>query len=213
MNKNQSNIYRMFLSTQSYLDNNNGIWNGIPRLVTYKNDLDEVISRIHEKIQETKLDVGVTQKKDNLKDVIANKGSMLAGVIHVFALEQGNIDLANSVKLTRSDINRLKETDVYPTVKNVTSKASEHIEPLGEFGLTQELVTEVQTSIEDFNALIGKPRTILSQKYATLGSIEDLFTEGNQILKPKMDNMMTIFRDNEAEFYSGYLSARTIIGN
>ncbi len=203
----------MYLSTQAFLDTNASIWSGIPRVVNFKNLLDEIISRIHAKTETTKLDVGVTQKKDQLKDVIANKTSMLSGILQIIAAEQNDMDLVKAIKVCKSDILRLKESDVDATVNNITTKATENIELLADFGVTQDIITELNASVEDFNVLIGKPRTILSQKYAALNNIEELFAEGNDVLKLKMDNAMAIFRDLQSEFYTGYQSARTIIDN
>ena len=213
MNKIQSNQLRMFLSTQSFLDTNAAVWSGIPRVVTFKNFLDEIISRIHSKSETTKLDVGVTQKKEQLKETIASKTSMLSGILQIIATEQNDMDLVKAIKVSKSDILRLKESDVDPTVKNISTKATEHIEMLADFGVTQDVITELNASVEDFNVLIGKPRTILSQKYAALNNIEELFAEGNNVLKLKMDNAIVIFRDLQSEFYTGYQNARTIIDN
>ena len=213
MNKNQSNQFRMFLSTQSFLDTNASVWNGIPRLVNYKNMFDEIISRIHAKTETTKLDVGVTQKKDLLKENIASKTSMLSGILQIIATEANDMDLVKAIKMTKSDLLKLKESDVDSTVKNITTKATEHLEILTEFGVTQDVITELLTSVQDYNVLIGKPRTILSQRFAALSNIEELFDEGNTVLKLKMDNAMVIFRELQAEFYKGYQSARTIIDN
>ncbi len=93
------------------------------------------------------------------------------------------------------------------------TQASENMEALAEFGVTPDVVTELTTSVDDFNALIGQPRTILSQKYAALNTIEELFDEGNQILKLNLDNSMLIYRESQTEFYQGYQSARNIIDN
>ena len=49
--------------------------------------VDELISRISEKAQQSNLNVTVTQQKEELKANIANKTSALAGVLHVIALE------------------------------------------------------------------------------------------------------------------------------
>ncbi len=213
MNKIQSNQFRMFLSTQSFLDTYAPAWNGIPRLVNFKNMLDEIIARIHSKSETTKLDVGVTQQKEQLKETIASKASMLSGILQVIATEQNNADMAIAVKMTKSDILKLRESDVGASVKNICSKANENIDTLADFGVTQDVVTELNTSVDDFNVLIGKPRTILSQKYAALNNIDDLFDEGNSVLKLKLDMSMLIFRESQAEFYNGYQNARTIINN
>ena len=65
--------------------------------------------------------------------------------------------------------------------------------------------------MEEYKQLIGKPRSILNTKYVALDTIDQLFDEGNALLKDKMDNMMLIFRERNPEFYNGYKRARTIV--
>ncbi len=93
------------------------------------------------------------------------------------------------------------------------AQANENMEALAEFGVTPDVVTELTTSVDEYNALIGQPRTILSKKYAALNTIEELFDEGNQILKLNLDNSMLIYKETQTEFYQGYQNARNIIDN
>jgi len=209
----QANYLRMFLSTQSFLDANAAVWNGTPRMVNYKTMFDKIISRIQAKTESSQQGVGVTQQKKQLKEAIAAKASMLSGILQIIAAEQNNSDLASAVKTSKTDLVRLREADLDAAVKNLISKASENMEALAEFGVTPDVITELTTSVDDFNALIGKPRTILSQKYAALNTIEELFDEGNQILKLNLDNSMLIYRESQTEFYQGFQNARNIIDN
>jgi len=213
MNKEQSNHFKMFVATQSLLDNNSPVWQGIPRAVNYKNEMDELISRISEKAQQSNLNVTVTHQKEDLKEIIASKVSALSSVLQVIALEKQNKDLANFVKLSKSDVIRMRETDIDSSTRKICDAAKKELPTLAEFGIPEQNITEILTSLEEYNALIGKPRTILSQKYATLGTIEELFAKTNELLKLKMDALMLIFRDTQPEFYNGYVSTRSIIGN
>lgn len=148
-----------------------------------------------------------------MKQAIAAKASMLSGILQIIAAEQNNSDLASAVKMTKSDLILLKEADLGAAVKNLLAKANENTATLAEFGVSPDVITELTTSVDDYNALIGKPRTILSQKYAALNTIEELFDEGNRILKLNLDNAMLIYRESQSEFYQGYQNARNIIDN
>lgn len=63
MNKEQSILFKMFVGTQDYLDANTTVWTSVPRIVTYKNLLDELIARIVEKNQESISVLPVTERK------------------------------------------------------------------------------------------------------------------------------------------------------
>lgn len=211
MNKEQGNHFKMFLNTQDCLNNQPTAWSNIPRITNYKNDLDEIISRITEKSQSAQSSVSVSGRKANLKEAIALKAASLSGVLQVYAQETGNTDLAAKVKLTKSDVDKTKEQNIDAVVKNLVSIAQENLEPLAEFGITEALLTEILSTMEEFNGLIGKPRSILNAKYVTLDSIEQLFDEGNDLLRSRLDNLMLMFKENNPEFYNGYERARTIV--
>jgi hypothetical protein len=211
MNKTQINHFNMFLNTQGFMDDNTTKWNSIARLTEIKNDFDEIITRISAKSQDAVTMMGVTGKKEALRSQIGLKISAVSGVLQAFAYDKGDTDLAGKVKATKSDIERMREQDINGFVRAIISIAQENIQELAGFGINESNLTETLTSLEEFNALIGKPRSILNKKYATLDTIEKLFDEGNALLNNKLDNIMLIFRESDPEFYNGYERARVIV--
>ncbi|MFW6369785.1 MAG: hypothetical protein ACOC10_01110 [Bacteroidota bacterium] len=210
--KNQhSNHFRMFMSVQDYLDNRNAVWSTIPKINAYKNDFDELIARIAEKNEEARSTVSATERKDQLKEMVALKLAGLSGVLQAFANDIGNLDMAKAVKQTKSGLVKEKDQDVEGIANSLLKTAGDHLNDLADYGITENKLTEISTSVADFTALVGKPRSILNQKYVTLDTIEQLFDECNGLLRNKMDNIMLMFQETNAEFYDGYLRARTIV--
>ena len=201
----------MFLSTQDYLDNKTNVWSAIGRVAIYKNQLDELLGRISSKAEEAGDTLGISNRKEQLKTALAIKVSGLSGALQAFANDQDNIDLAESVAVSKSEIIRMRDQDIAPTVRRVMSTAEEHLADLSDFGVTTNSNTEILSTLDDFNSLVGKPRNILSQRYVALGTLEELFNETNSLLKTRMDNIMLMFRENNHAFYDGYQRARTIV--
>ena len=73
------------------------------------------------------------------------------------------------------------------------------------------MITEILSSVEEFNGLIGKPRSILNNRYTAINTVDQLIDEGSSLLKTRMDKLMLMYRENNPEFYEGYQRARTII--
>ena len=201
----------MFIGTQEFLDNKTTTWSPIKRIVVYKNDLDEVIERISSKSEEASSLIGVSGRKETLKNLIAIKDSSLSGSLQAFAHDKGDSDLAAKVEASKSDIIRMKEEELGSFIKVLVDTANQNIKALADFGVSKEILTEIKTSMEEYKKLIGKPRSILNTKYVALDAVDQLFDEGNAILKNKMDNMMLMFRESNPEFYNGYERARTIV--
>jgi hypothetical protein len=211
MNKSQSNQFGMLISTQEYLDSHSPLWASVQRAVQYKNNLDEVIGRVQNKSQEVLAETAVTQRKMKLKEIIALKLSTLSGALQAYGHEAGNADLVKKVQVSKSDIIRSPEANLDPLAVSILGLARENLTGLADFGVTEALITETESSLNEFNGLIGKPRSILNSKYVAMDTVEQLLDEGRDLLKTRMDNIMLIFRDGNPEFYNGYQRARTIV--
>lgn len=211
MNKDQANYHRMFLNVQNVMDRHTAKWSGVPVILNYKNEYDEVLSRIAEKDEAAEGLVSVKDQKDNTRMAIAVKLVMLSGALQAFAYSAGDTDLANAVKVTKSEIIHGREHDVDPIVRRIVNIAQDNLESLTEYNVTADLLTELLTSLADFNALIGKPREILNQKYVTLDAMDKLFDQANDMLNTKFDNIMKMFIESEPEFYEEYTRAREIV--
>ena len=73
------------------------------------------------------------------------------------------------------------------------------------------MITEAETSLDDFKALIGQPRFIRNRAFAAMTLLEELFDTTNDLLKNKLDPLMIRFKFTHTEFYSEYERARTIV--
>jgi len=211
MNKEQTKYFRTMQSTQVHLDNHPGIWSAIPKIVAIKNNIDEIISRISIKSDDIAAMMGISERKEALKGIIAMKGSRLAGTLEAFAYEQGDNDMIKKVSASRTDIHRMSDEELGPFVKLLTETATTHMTALADYGITQEVITELQTSLDEYSALIGKPRIVLNSKYVALDAIDELVDEGNKLLNNQLDKIMLMFRESDPDFYNGYKRARVIV--
>lgn len=211
MNKEESNYFKMFLNSQDCLDNYSTEWSAIPIMLIYKNELDELLSRISEKSEKAASYMAVSNQKTKVKSNIALKLSSLSGILQAYAYGIGNTDLANSIKANKSEVEKMKDLDLDAFTRNIVNNAQVKINELKDYGVTENMLTEILTSLEEFNALIGKPRSIRNTKFVTLETVAQLFEECNSLLRDKIDKVMLMFRDSKPEFYSSYERARTIV--
>lgn len=202
----------MFLNTQEILDAHTDKWSGIPVMVNAKNEFDELIQRILEVNERTLSQSGaVTASKAGTLDAVVQKAVMLSGAMQAYAAFTGNVELAAKVKLTKTDITSARETDVEKTVSPVINAARKEMTNLADYGITEAQITELETSIDDFNSMIGRPRTIRNQAFAAISELEELVNTANDVAKQKLDNLMLLFQTTQPGFYDEYLRARTIV--
>lgn len=212
MNKTKTNHYRMFLATQECLDSNSPLWNMIPMLLTSKNNFDELIQRIADVNEKTiSNSKAITVDKAKALQNLVEKAVTISGILQAFAAITGNIKLAGKVSITKSDITKIRETDVEAVIAPIIKAARNRLAELVDYGLSEDMVLELETSLDDFNTQIGQPRTVRNQAFAAMTLMDELFDTANDILKNKLDKLMIRFKFTNIEFYSEYERARTIV--
>lgn len=212
MNKVQTNQFRMFTNTRATLDANSLLWNGIPVMITSKNELDEVYQRIEEVNEKTVVkSKAVTANKALVLTNLIKKVLVLSGALQAYAAFTDNTVLAGKIKLVKSDITKIRETDVEAVIAPVLKEALKEIDNLIDYGISEALITEADTSLDDYKVLIGQPRTIRNQAFAAMILLDELFDAANVIVKNKLDKLMIRFKFTHTEFYSEYERARTIV--
>lgn len=212
MNKNQTNQFRMFLTTQEALDSNSALWNMVPVFLNSKNNLDELIQRIAAVNEKTIFNSkAVTANKELALKNLSEKSVSISGLLQAFAAISGNVKLAGQVSLTKTDIERARETNVEALIAPIIAVALKELTSLAEYGLTEDMVIELQTSLDDFKVLIGQPRTVRNQAFAAMTLLDELFGAANDTIKNKLDKLMIRFKFTHTEFYSEYERARTIV--
>ena len=212
MNKNQSKYVRMFLNTQETLDAHTDKWSRFPVMVNAKNEFDELLQRILDVNERTLAQSqAVTTSKASVLGAVVQKAVMLSGTLQAYAAFTGNVELAGTVKLTKTDIMAARETDVEKVVAPVIQAARNELTNLVDYGVTEAQVTELETSIDDFNSMIGRPRTIRNQAYAAISELEELINTANGVAKQKLDNLMLLFELTQPAFYEEYQRARVIV--
>jgi hypothetical protein len=212
MNKTKTNQYRMFLSTQETLDANSPLWTMIPVLLQVKNNLDELIQRIADVNEKTVSNSkSVTASKEIALNGMMQKAVSISGILQAYAAITGNVKLAGKVKLTKSDIIQARETDVEALVAPIIKEARKELANITDFGASEAMVVELETSLDDFKTQIGQPRTVRNQAFAAITLLDELFDTANVVVKDKLDKLMIQFKYTQTEFYSEYERARTIV--
>ncbi|MBI9067257.1 MAG: hypothetical protein JEZ09_08190 [Salinivirgaceae bacterium] len=211
MNKTQQNHYRMFLATQDYLDAQTPVWSTIPRVVTYKNDFDELLTRISELSETASSSVSVTERKKQLRSALSIKISKLSGAMQAYCYDSDNLDLLKKITFSQTDVMRFKEQELDEKIANFLNIMTEHLSNLADFGITNDMVVEASTTHNEFSVLIGKPRVMINNKYIAISNLSQLFDAANALLKQKLDKLMLMFKDSNSGFYEGYERSRVIV--
>jgi hypothetical protein len=212
MNQKQNKHMRMYLATQTVLDNHTMRWNTIPIMVTVKNEMDELIQRIEEKNEETGASSqGTSDHKDAVRRGLVEKAVSVSGILQAYAAMNDDLVLAGKVKLVKTTLLAGRETDMIAAIGPVLDIARSLLPELADYMLTEAMLVETETSLDSFKALIGQPRIILNQAYAAMSMLDEMLDQVDQLLKQKMDKLMIRFEFTDQPFFEEYTRARVIV--
>lgn len=161
--------------------------------------------------QQMEVLTGIAEDKQVQKRELAKIAAMIAGVVKGFALGNSNLQLAAEVNFSESGLASMKEEDLLSNAKNIHGKATGNLIALGDFGINQTLLDQLDTSITAFADIKPAPASAKVTKEALTDKLNVLFDEANVILKEQMDNTGKIFSVLDANFYELYKGSRKII--
>ncbi len=213
MDQRQINRLEMYQAVQNYLDNYTDVWNGVPVLVTFKNQFDEQLIKIREnqdsqEAAKTYLGMNkVTQKR-----FVSEKADILNDALEAYAAVEEKVELEQKAAKSFSDLYRLRNQDFIVIINETILLLEEHLNSLQDYGVSAEQITDLKNSFDRFLVLNGQPRQYrIAEKQATK-SIADLFEQTSTLLTTKVDKVMKRFKRTNTSFYSGYQAARIIVG-
>lgn len=213
MNKNQINRKEMQETVVYYLDTHAEIWNTIPKIAEFKNKLDEINTQIEESYKaQQNAQVFLGKSKTQLKQIIAQKADMINDVVEAYAGVQGDTILEQKMADSASTLYKLRNQDFMHKIKEIIQEAENRIEALRDFGLGEEQINDLKADFDGFLALNGEPRMYRIASTQATQDLDQLFTAANDLLVNQLDKVIKIFRTRNANFYNGYLAARSVIG-
>ena len=213
MNQSQMNRKNMVEATLSFFDENAAKWQSIAKIGEVKNQLDALIRAIDDAADEqAQSQVTPGKTKLALKRVICEKADIINDLVEVYALMTGKEMLARQMAASTSDLYKLKNDDMLRQVKGIIAAALEHQDALtADYGLTAEQLTGLQADYDRFSELNGQPREYQIKSAVATLTLEELFTEANNLLANQLDNLMKVFKRRDPTFYNGYLKARMVV--
>lgn len=212
MDNNQINKYNMYQTVQRTLDDQSELWTAIPIFVRIKNQFDALLSGIEEQNAAKQIKTQeFTKNKNQLKEQLVKKAGILSGILVSYASIENNPGLMEKVSTNKSELLQAREALLPDMIQGLINEAQNNLAALADYGYTQDQLTELSTSLDDFRPLIGTPRQAQTKISVAIKSLEELFSQVDEVLKNQMDKLMLRFSESESNFYQTYLKARVIV--
>ena len=168
---------------------------------------------------------------DALMEIIANAGSQTTGYtlikenarkeleqsmvriirgLKAVAVDNNLFDLKAKAEYSRSEIERLRDSDIYTTGIRIAKLAEEHRSSLSNYSISFDHIIHLKNLNAAFFEVIQLPKDKIGERASYNKLIDTKLNQIDKILRDKLDTYMSIIEFDEETLYSQYRSSRNI---
>jgi hypothetical protein len=212
MTTREENKLSMYLTFLDFYKNNQAKLDAVPQFTGYYTQFDGKVKQIMDLrlIQETDV-TGIAVSKKVLREDLTEKTLDVTGRLVAFASISENAELLEQINYTKGKLDKSADTILRDKCQLVHDKATELLAEVGEYGITEEMLVDLQKAIDDYYEMIPKTRAGIVTKKGSTSMIKEAFAEADDILKGKLDKLMGILKYSDSSFFNKYMSVRMII--
>jgi hypothetical protein len=191
--------------------NNSAITSRIPAFGPAIQNYEDLLKQIKGKTNEIRtVAAGKTAEKKRTKNQLIEMLVPVVSALQAFARRTQNDALALEAKLTRSEMRRMRGTNLATRAISLQTTVQSVLPQLADFGITGSNLTELNALITKFQTSFGCREESVANRIAARITLKALFDPIDTILKMDLDRMMELIKKDELQFYHACFSARAI---
>lgn len=205
------NRFTMYRAVESLLDANTAKTAGMTIFATRLGEFKDAIAAILEKDENrNNATAGMTADKKAKRDDMIEDAAVLAAKLKALGSDTRDDRLMKIGDLKRTDLNKLRDTQLLTTVQGLVNAADATAAELVAYGVTAAMIAGLGTKMGSYNVSLGSKEVSFNVKGAAYTALQGIFVTADDILKNKLDNLMEGFKKDDNEFYNQYKLAREI---
>jgi len=211
MLKKDEDALTMIYTVKLGCDENIAVWTGYKPFKNSYGLFTAKIPQIEQYRDKQILDIrGHAMDKEVTRNVVSTMAYKISSQLASYAKSINNNKLLKAVDYVFTDLSHQRDTTLTGACNILIKNATDHLEHLDDYGITEELLNQFRTSVDNYQLLVASPRVAVSGRKAAGGMLSRTIRETKLILKERLDVDAEYFRESNPEFYSFYKSARNI---
>ena len=212
MNQKQANELNMLEATLITLQKYASVYSSNAVLVAAVNTLQSTINSIRstDLLQNAK-SIGITLTKEQAKSAMINLAFAHVSAGRAYATATSNTTLKATLNYTLSDLKKLNDNDAWTDCQTIHDAVSTYIGSMAPYGANATTLGALQTDINNYAPLIGKPRSPISASSAATKNVKEIIIGSRSLTKDSLDPLMEQFKTSNVPFYTEYHSSRIIV--
>jgi len=211
MNTELTNRVTMIKTTSAYMAEHSSVWNTLVPLQAAMTELEAKITQIDAAAQKHETPHGATADKADARDALEDTTFLMCEALGVLAHDSGDNDLVALTRVTRTLLDRMGAEELSNRATAVLAQATAHRTELVTYQVSQTNIDELGAALTEFNQAKAGPRTATAERAALTESLPKLINEATDILKNRVDRLVSLFSRSDPDFVAGYESARVIV--
>lgn len=212
MKRSIKNKMLMYQMVSDIVNDNQAVWSETPKFVTTFAAFSakfESLKVLAEK--ERAYLLGVKDNRDAMREETAKKAYQISSALVAYATENSDIELIALMQITKAQLMNRSHADTVILIDRILLHAQENASELIEFGITQQMIDQLQLRRDDLVVNILSPRKAILKRKETIGQISTVHKEMDLLLKNGLDKLVTVLRPENEEFYTSYFNSRMIM--
>ena len=178
--------------------------NAFAKLKSIRNTIREVMD-----VQQLVI-TGYTTLKNNLKNACFKQTLKIGKALAYYGYNNADFILSESMSFSKRTSIKHKDEEVLSLARMVYQKAIELGSLLADYGISEEDVTYLSQTINDFDEKFTEPKNAKSAKTISTQKLAILIAEAMKLLKNEIDPMIWVAADDGSDFKAAYKNARKI---
>jgi len=154
---------------------------------------------------------GVTDGFNQLRSNLTDKAFIIKEALSLYYNLNGMADEINLYSYKKSYLTRLRVSDFYVAVADISQKASALSAALLGIGVTQQQINELATDVDKYyNKIISREKLKENSKGVT-ASIPEIMRDCRLMLKLRFDRCMNMYANTQSAMVSNYFDCRRLV--
>ena len=154
---------------------------------------------------------GVADQKAVIKNSLVQTSALIMQTVYAYAFKNGLSELAAKMKMTASELNKMKDTVLAGTVAGAIESVHGVLAQLATYNITDEVMELWQETLDSFNGIVSNPKVAHDGVDALRNRVQDYLRANMILLYNEADTVAVQFKKNNIDYYRSYRKARKII--
>ncbi|HLN54513.1 MAG TPA: carboxypeptidase-like regulatory domain-containing protein [Bacteroidales bacterium] len=211
MNNYQLNRMKMYRAVTGYLEKQE---NGICKMPPFRKNYDALLDCMDVITKANSVQVssrwGASPEKKKRRKELLYLMCRMSAMLTLYAKLTGNNVLFAEVRSTPWELGRVHQAELPMVAGNLCKSAEQHLDQLGDYGITPELLESFKKAIDAYDESIPFPRSEKVNSVVATKSITESFRKADEALE-MIDLLAETAKHSDPDFWRGYRIYRRLV--